>query len=142
MTCEDFIEAVEKMMDERRLTGMARLSSEMRLHIEQCEKCKSHFEEMAFIEESLNSVPKENVPPELYWKLMRIAKDQQEKSYFELAKPVFVNAMKIVIPVLAIWIISLFLPAPVRITTGILIYISGLVIVFEKLGRRLITDRV
>ncbi len=142
MTCEDFVNAVERLMDERRYTGIEGLSSDMKSHINQCTDCKEYFRETEIVHESLTRIHQETIPAELYWRLVHLANERERKSSKEFTVMALIGAVKIIVPVLALWIVGLFASPAARITIEIGIYIFGLALAFEKLGRRLITDRV
>lgn len=142
MTCETFRNEIDSKADLRRALDREGLSPESRSHLDFCAACARYFESAGRTEEVLKDAQHIEVPSELYDKLMRLADEGRANNAPAFSRPMIVYILKIVLPATLVWIIGLFMPAPTSILVEILLMIFGMVLAFEKIGRRLVTDRV
>lgn len=142
MNCEQFRDAFDKITDTRKLINKIDLSPVMMSHLEKCGACSEYFETMNMVQQALASIQREKIPTDLYWRLIKLGEKHDRKNWVAFLKPVALNVLKILSPVLPIWIISLFLSDPTRTIIEMLILIFGLALMFEKTGRSLITNRI
>ncbi len=142
MTCEVFRDSLDRMADSRKSINKDDLSPEMRSHLLGCTSCTEYLESITIVEQILASTSSDRIPGELHDKLINLADERRLKTELTSIKPLILYILKILLPALSIWTIALFIPYPARILVEIALMILGLILAFEKLGRRLVTYRV
>lgn len=142
MNCEEFRDTFDKMSDTGELLNKTNLPSAMVSHLEKCADCIEYFETMDMVQRALTNMQHEKIPNELYWRLIKLGEEHGTANWIAFIKPVALHALKILLPIVPLWIIAPFLPEPARFIIEMLTLIFGLALMFKKLGRRLITDRV
>ncbi|MCL4510979.1 MAG: hypothetical protein M1470_07915 [Bacteroidetes bacterium] len=142
MTCEVFRDSLDKMADSRQSINKDDLSSEMRSHLLSCASCTAHLESVSYVEDILINMQSDNIPSELYENLVGFGKEYRVKAGLVSSKLLVFYILKVLLPALSIWTIALFIPYTARTMVEIVLTIFAMVLVFEKIGRRLVTDRV
>jgi hypothetical protein len=142
MNCEDFRNSFDELSDSRRWMEKSNLSPDMTAHLEICADCTEYFETMNTVQRTLMNMQREKILPDLYWQLIKLGEKRSTTNWVISMKPVVLRVLKILVPVLPLWIIALFVPEPVRAIIEMLTLVSGLALMFEKIGTAIITDRV
>lgn len=142
MTCEAFRNSIDRMADSKQTINRDDLSPEMRSHLKGCTTCTEYIEDIITVERILSGTSSNKIPRELYDKLINFGNERRVKVGLKSNKPLILYILKILLPGLSVWIISLFIPYTAQIVVEIVLMTFALVLVFEKIGRRLITDRI
>ncbi len=142
MSCENFRHVLDEMIDTRKAIGKVDLPPEMITHLEKCTACEEYFETMISVQRMLAEMQRETIPADLYRRLIKLAQEQRTINRHAFRKPVAIYVLKIVLPVLLLWIVALFEPDSARFIIETLTLVFGLTMMFEKTGRRLLTGKV
>lgn len=82
------------------------------------------------------------IPAGLYDRLVRLEDEVRISRKPAFNMPLIVYIAKAILPATFIWIIGMFMPATVSTLIEILLMVFAMVLAFEKIGRRLVTERV
>lgn len=142
MNCEEFRSALDVMFDKAGRGNIGDLPEDMRSHLEKCPFCSEYFETALIVQQTLTDAPVEKIPAELYWRLIKIGKEQSSADRDSFVKQITLYILKILLPVLSLWIIALFISDSTLMVTEVLTVIYALVLMFEKTAKRLIIGRM
>ncbi len=142
MNCEDFMSAVDARLGREGIPARENLPGEMVRHLEACKECAEYFEEIGAIHRLLMKMEREEIPGGLRESLMQLAKSGDGESLTARMKEIAPRVVKLSVPALLIWIVAGFLTPGSLPVVETLLLLLGLVRMIEKLGRRMITDRV
>lgn len=142
MKCPDFMEWVDAKADRGEIPAKSRLPEEISEHIEGCESCAEYYADMVTIHGLLLKMERAKESPELRESLLSLVDSNRRESPAKLAAAIAPMVMKISVPAILVWLAATFLaPGLVPIVETLLLLVV-LVPMFEKIGRRMITDRV
>ncbi len=142
MNCDDFRKSLDEMADNKELTGRPELPPEMVSHLDNCAECGKLLADAVIVQEYLTNMKRDSIPGDLYWSLIQTSKRRDLYQMNVFIKGIAISTIKILAPVLVLWITTLFWLPTARLFADMAIYVFGLTLLFEKLGRRLITDHV
>lgn len=142
MNCEEFKRAINDHIDARQAIAKDGLPADIRSHAHGCLSCTLYLESVSKVDEVLRNARSAGIPAELYDKLMDIGSAHRTGSALASLEPLVIYVLRILLPAVVVWTGALFLPAFPHVIVEITLMIFAMVLVFEKLGRRILTDRV
>jgi uncharacterized membrane protein len=142
MNCENLRNDIDNAADSRKPLDREGLSPEMRSHLEKCPACARYFESALSAGHAMINSQHVEIPAELYDRLVRLENRDRATDAPAFGRFPIAYILKIILPATLVWIIGMFMPAPTSILVEILLMIFAMVLAFEKIGRRLVTDRV
>ncbi|MCL5268308.1 MAG: hypothetical protein M1469_09430 [Bacteroidetes bacterium] len=142
MTCEDFRNEIDNKADSRQAISPEDLPPQTRSHLDGCASCAQYLESVSTVDQILRNTQSVEIPSELYDTLLTIGYEQRPNSALASIRPMVIYILRILLPALALWIVALFMPAVTRVVVEMILMVFAMTLVFEKLGRRLVTDRV
>ncbi len=140
MTCDGFVERLDGMVDERKGISESDLPAEMRDHLEGCTNCSAYRETIEIASKILNEIKHEDIPAALRERLLSTYMSRplpHRPTHLPAGFP-----LRMILPMVVVFALSLLMPERGRAFVEIAITVYSLAVVFEKIGRRLVTDRV
>ncbi len=142
MNCEEFKKAMDDKLDARQPIVKDGLPADLRVHAHGCLSCTLYLESLSEVDEILRNAHGTGIPHELHEELMKIGSADRTSPRIASLKPLVIYVLKFLLPAILVWTGALFLPPLARVLVEMTLMTFAMVLVFEKLGRRIVTDRV
>ncbi len=142
MNCELTRIEIDIKADMRKVFDVESLSREARSHLAECSACTRYFESARAAGDAIMNEQLVAMPAGLHDRLVHLEDKDRAESVAMFNWQLISYVLKIVIPVTLIWAIGRIMPPPAFILVEISLIIFAMILVFEKIGRRLVTDRV
>ena len=142
MNCEDFRNRSDNMAESRKLVTPGNLPPDMQSHIAKCAACARYLYYASAGENAMLNARRVEISHDLYERLIHLEAEPRGTMLPSLNAPLLVYILQIVIPAMIIWTAGKFMPAPASVLIEFLLIVCVMVLAFEKIARRLVTDRV
>ncbi len=142
MKCEEFKRIIDDYVDARRQITRDGLPAEMRSHAHGCLSCTLYLESMSEVDGMLRRARRVEVPPELHDRLLYIGREDRVNPMRTSVKLLFIYVLRFLFPAIIVWTGALFFPPFARVVVEMTLMIFAMTLMIEKLGRRIVTDRV
>ncbi len=142
MNCEDFRNRSDNIAESRKPIAPGNLPPDMRSHVEKCAACALYLDYACAGADAMSKARHIEISHQLYERLIQLeAKPRGTvRPTFNTSFPIYI--LQIVIPATIIWTVGKFMPAPASVLVEFLLIVCVMVLAFEKIARRLVTDRV
>lgn len=142
MNCEEFKRAINGYADARRPVTKDGLPADTRAHAHNCLTCTLYLESVSEIDGTLRRVRRVEVPPHLYDRLMEIGYRDRTSPLRSTVKQLGIYVLKFLLPAVIVWTGAQFFPPFARVAVEITLMTFAMTAMIEKMGRRIVTDRV
>ncbi len=142
MKCNEFRDKLAEMDDSRQVKMRDKLPSEMTDHLEACRDCSEYFFEMENLQRLLMGMGREKIPSGLSLKLARLAEENSRYASPLSARAVSTRLIRVTIAAVLVWVAAALLAPGILQPVEVIILLSAMVPMFEKMGRSLISDNV
>ncbi len=142
MNCEEFMDLLDRKMDGGDTPAKENLPENMVRHMEECGKCAGYYEEMGAVHRLLMKMDRESVSDELRESLIGMARSTGRESAKGMIPAIVPKVLKLSVPAVFVWLAVMFIAPNLVPLVETLLLLVGLTPMFERIGRRMITDRV
>lgn len=143
MNCEEFRKAIDDDLDARRTITMDGLVGEIRSHAHGCLSCTLYLKSVSEVDKIFGSARPVEVPEALYDRLLAIGYEERISPMRASVKSLATYILRLLVPAIIVWTGAVvFFPPFTRVLVELTLMIFATTLMIEKIGRRILTDRV